>query len=574
MKIPFHRLSDRRALSALFTLFAIFSALPASAISIPQPISPPTLSAPNNASGTYDISWSSGFDSIQLYESPNGTASWSLKYSGDASAGSKSFDYDYGGIRHYRAKGCASIDGNVPSCSEYSATISVNASGSKEKPATAVILGDSFSSGEGGRWRGNTNDQESRFSGFHDTDPAGFNLQPIPGNPGANWDRVYEANSIDNGCHRAFSAPIHGLSRSYFPLPPLMIKGPFQETVNLACSGARNKHLWPLAEGGESFKGEIPQITQLAKLNLTHEIKLIAVGIGGNDMGFSNAIGNCLKAWFVKHWGWEIDNWVDDHCDSYIAGETIPELWDVYGKTALTINLIRQEMLRQGKTDPDDYRIVLMGYPDIIAGFSDNRYDSGDRRSSGRCPFNGPDSRYVVNTLMPKLNGMYETLAHDESVDFINPKDLFQGHKPCQSGANRASSSTPATAGNMEWVRYIDLDLNTRSAISTLWDVLANGTEIVSGEQGRVQESMHPNQFGQEALGSCYRNWWQQRGSIPGPYKCDNANPDSTTQVKLKKLPSPTSGHISGPSPIPDARILGEAPGGAIFTYMENSAAR
>ncbi|MFC6635339.1 proprotein convertase P-domain-containing protein [Microbulbifer taiwanensis] len=548
-------------------------------------VDPPVLTVNHHSSTGYDIAWNSGYSNIKIYESPNGTASWSLKYDGNAnSSHSADFNYPLGGTRYYRARGCAFIvdggnggggsDGNVSpkasetyECSGYSQVVSANVTGNSSKPTTAVVLGDSFSSGEGGRWRGNTNDEDTRFSGYMGTDSAGFLSDDLPsghrGNPVARWDEAYESNSISNACHRAYSAPIHQLAGDpYFPIPPFMIRRGFEKTVNLACSGARNKHLWPVAEGGDSFKGEEPQITQLSNLNLTHDVKLIVVGIGGNDMGFSAAIGSCVKAWFVKHWGWELDNWVDDQCYEYIADETIPALWDVYGKTALTINMIRQEMLRQGKTDPDDYRIVLMGYPDIIAGFGDNRYESGDRRSTGKCPFNGEDSRFVVDTLLPKLNGMYETLAHEEQVDFINPKDLFQGHKLCQMDAARASYNKPANPGNMEWVRYIDHDLNTRGAVQSLWDALVLG-EVLDGVQGRIQESMHPNQFGQVALGSCLNNWWTRRGTTPAPYRCDNSNPSTNKQVKITGLPAPSYSQISSDNAIPDAELLGEAyPGG------------
>lgn len=561
---------SRRGFPTLAALMALGSGIviyPAQAITTPEPILPPILSAPQNSAGAYDVSWSPGFDTVMLYESPNGTTNWTKVYHGDATATtSKSFNYDYSGIRYYKARGCASINGNVPSCSNNSTTISVSTSGRLAKPVTAVVLGDSFSSGEGGRWRGNTNDENSRYSGYMGTDSAGFDLANLPpgyrGNPGAQWDKAYEQGSISNGCHRAYSAPIHQLyGEPYFPIPPLMIRrGPFEKTVNLACSGGRNKHLWPLAEGGESFKGEAPQISQLANLNLTHDVKLIAVGIGGNDMGFSSAITACAAAWTGKVLGWDAIPGIDDRCDTYIADNTVPELWDVYAKVAKTINLIRLEMLRQGKTDPDDYRIVLMGYPAIIAGPSDNRYAGLSKLNPGHCPFNNSDARYIEETLMPKLNGLYETLAHIEQVDFINPKDLFQGHKLCQTGAQRASSTVAATAGNMEWVRYIDHDLDTSGAIQSLWDYFVNGTEIAYGKQGRVQESMHPNQFGQQALGSCYRKWWSQRSTVPGPYTCTNANPDSTQHVKVAPLAAPTSAHTSAAAPIPDAELYHEDP--------------
>lgn len=412
------------------------------------------------------------------------------------------------------------------------------------KPVTAVVLGDSFSSGQGGRWRGN---------GVYDP-----NVPFVSGTDGALspdlaafpfWERVYEEDSIDNGCHRAFSAPIQQLKQSYFPLPPLMIQGPFPKVVNLACSGARSEDLWPLSQGGNMFQGEIPQITRLDNLAQNHDIELIVLGIGGNDMGFGDMIIDCALAWGAKHWTPENDL----RCAPYINNDLPSLLFSTYGKVAKTINLVRQTMLDRGKTDPDDYRIVLMGYPAILAGKFDNRYSEDYRGSNGRCPFIGDDSLFFEHRLMPKLNGMYETLAHEYSVDYINPEYVFDGHKLCESGSDRASPGIEATAEKMEWVRYLDHDLRKENLFHTAIDgLLSENSATLNGYQGRLSESMHPNQFGQMALGNCLRKWWLQRSEFTAPYLCTNPNQDTTEQVKVSRLPFPIAKSVTSDSVIPD----------------------
>ena len=100
-------------------------------------------------------------------------------------------------------------------------------------PRTAIVaLGDSFISGEGGRWLGNGSDPFGTRSG---TDRAAVGC----GEWGCGYEpeRVYGA-SERNGCHRSDVAPIQSA--------PVAV----DERVNLACSGAKAENLWPAAMDG------------------------------------------------------------------------------------------------------------------------------------------------------------------------------------------------------------------------------------------------------------------------------------------------------------------------------------
>ncbi|MFC6980046.1 hypothetical protein [Microbulbifer taiwanensis] len=329
--------------------------------------------------------------------------------------------------------------------------------------------------------------------------------------------------------------------------------------VNLACSGAESRHLWPLVNEGEFQGDQAPQITRLEELAYDNDIELIVLGIGGNDMGFSDMITECMAKWVKKHW--TADD--DDRCWYGINDHLSLSLFDTYGKVSKSIDLVRQTMAVHGKTDPNDYRIVLMGYPAILAGFYDNRYGEGHRREFGRCPFIGDDAEFFEHTLMPKLNGLYETLAHEKSVDFVNPQYVLDGHKLCEVGSQRATPEIPATAANMEWVRYIDNPMDAGAGPDALITWLYNtlfGADNPMGEQGRLNESMHPNQFGQEALGSCLRKWWSQRGTAPSAFNCTNPNPASTQHVKVGPLAEPASVHVGGSYSIPDGELQQQDP--------------
>src|SRR5215216_7024570 len=113
-------------------------------------------------------------------------------------------------------------------------------------PTTAsVSLGDSFISGEAGRWNGNSlNPYGTRFG----TDRAA--RCTWYGSCSYDPHRVY-GSSYDNGCDRSDVAPIKTAAISV------------NERINLACSGARTQHIWRGSQGGQVFKGEAPQGDQL-----------------------------------------------------------------------------------------------------------------------------------------------------------------------------------------------------------------------------------------------------------------------------------------------------------------------
>ncbi|MFI1255197.1 hypothetical protein ACH4U6_15590 [Streptomyces netropsis] len=117
-----------------------------------------------------------------------------------------------------------------------------SASAAPSGATVAVALGDSFVSGEGGRWLGNTDRYDKGRNG---TDRA-WN--------GSGYDpsRVYGATGAVGGCHRSDVSEIVNA--------PLAV----DERINLACSGAETEHVLSTAKGGRPLGGEAPQLDRLA----------------------------------------------------------------------------------------------------------------------------------------------------------------------------------------------------------------------------------------------------------------------------------------------------------------------
>ena len=156
-----------------------------------------------------------------------------------------------------------------------------------DRPTAVVSMGDSYLSGEAGRWEGNSS---SDWGDRRGTDRAAYRS--------GGWIRFwrYDAGRIygatdRNGCHRSDVAPI--LSSGI----------DVDARINLACSGAEAENLWRASSGGSSFKGEAPQADQLAAVAATHDVEMIVVSVGGNDLGFADIILDCTVRYVTSRPG-------------------------------------------------------------------------------------------------------------------------------------------------------------------------------------------------------------------------------------------------------------------------------
>src|SRR6201994_3718328 len=147
------------------------------------------------------------------------------------------------------------------------------------RPTAIVSMGDSFISGEGGRWSGNGSEPFGTRSG---TDRAAFGCGAL----GCEYDpaRIYGSSEADD-CHRSDVAPIESA--------PITV----DEKVNLACSGAKARDLWPAAEGGTEHFGEPAQADQLAAVARHDDVWMVVVTVGANDVGFGELVVDCALDW-------------------------------------------------------------------------------------------------------------------------------------------------------------------------------------------------------------------------------------------------------------------------------------
>ncbi|MFD3545547.1 GDSL-type esterase/lipase family protein [Streptomyces sp. NPDC058655] len=324
-----------------------------------------------------------------------------------------------------------------------------SAAGSGRGPTAVVSLGDSYISGEAGRWKGNS---LTNTGSRNATDRAWVS--------GSAYDPGKVYGTTAGGCHRSDSAEV----RSAGPIADV--------AVNLACSGATSQNVFRASNGGVAFKGEAPQADRLAAVAAGHDVKVIALSIGGNDLGFADIITACAYDFVL--WG----SYCHDD-QQYGVDQRIDRVTADVGKS---VDEVRAVMRAAGYTDAS-YRIVLQSYPSPIPRGAENRYPQSDwsRVNTGGCPFWNRDSDWARDSLVPQIAGRIKAVAAAKGVQFLDLRDMLQGREVCARASKHVSPAVPASARTSEWARWIDS----------------------SETQGPVQESMHPNHFGQLAAGRC-----------------------------------------------------------------------
>lgn len=320
------------------------------------------------------------------------------------------------------------------------------------EPTVAVAMGDSYVAGQAGRWNGNSSYDYGDRSG---TDRAAQRR-------GWFWRYVQEdvyGASYANGCNRSDVAPIISAG--------LDVAAVF----NLACSGAETRHVLPASAGGEPYRGEDPQLDQLAYVARTHDVEVVVLSIGGNDLGFADIIVDCAAGYLTS------SRWNPNTCradQDRNVKRALPGTLDA-------VQRILQETTRVLEANGDgDARIILQSYPSPVVESGNARYSqtSWKRVFRGLCPFWDVDLDWANQTLVPTINDGFAAEAKEAGVEFLDLSQSLKGHEPCASTARRGTGGDGVDA---QWVRFVSTGIG----------------------QGDAGESAHPNAYGQRALGRC-----------------------------------------------------------------------
>ena len=347
-----------------------------------------------------------------------------------------------------------------------------------------VSLGDSYISGEAGRWAGN----ESLTT--DDIDALGRS---------AYWD-AGDHESIPR-CHRSESAAIHiGVVKS----------------LNLACSGAITTTKF---DSDGNFKPGIDfyrdgnregQALMLEDFAKDHTVKMVALSIGGNDFRFAAIMERCIKDFLVPV--------LTPHCrddatvNAYLSDEAAAKVRDDIRGAILRV---AKAMEKAGYED-SDWTLVMQKYPRPLPRSASMRYSSSgyERQAMGGCGFRDGDLDWAADTALPLINSTVGKAVSDAraerptlQVTTLDTSMAFHQRTLCHKAVWRVQER--GTFGGLKGPK----DWRAPDAVDqSEWVMEVN---VVNAGQTDQQESLHPNYWGQLALRNCYRQVWND-GDVRG----------------------------------------------------------
>lgn len=341
------------------------------------------------------------------------------------------------------------------------------AEGPGEGTPYTVSLGDSYISGEAGRWAGNTNESSSKIDALGST---------------AYYDNSTGTGETIEGCHRSKSAEVY--------------IGGGVDGENLACSGAKTSSFSTegLFKPGLDFYnsgGHEGQALMLQHFAASHNVKLVAISIGGNNFDFAGIVQTCIEDFLESTIFWDFYCSEESSVTNNFSASNVSK---IKGEIETGIKNVATAMTNAGYSS-SQYTILVQDYPSPIPNGSEFRYtQSGySRQTTGGCGFWNKDANYANSTMLPTIDST--VLGAAEAAGLSNVKTMqlssaFNGRRLCEKGVGLLeeeglSSWKAAEAVNKtEWINQV----RTITALFPPYE---------------LQEDLHPNYWAQLALRSC-----------------------------------------------------------------------
>jgi hypothetical protein len=332
-----------------------------------------------------------------------------------------------------------------------------------------VTVGDSYISGEAGRWAGNSN----ASPGY--VDALG---------PTAYFDNATNTAETIYRCHRSHSAQAY-------------TGGP--NGLDLACSGAKtatftdsNGYFKPGIDfySSGSAKGQALMLQDFAA---AHNVTMVNLSIGGNDFNFAAIIQECVSDFLTS------PSWWPTYCKDSSTVKNAMSSATVSANTAkmaAAMQNIRTAMRNAGYAD-GAWTLVVQNYPSPLPSSTGFRYSQSGytRQNTGGCGFWNADADYAAGTILPTINSAVASAIAQSGLANVKTMDLaqaFTGRRLCENtvGLLEEKGFTSWTqAGAVDGTEWVNQIRTVSTATSDYY----------------IQESLHPNYWGQLALRSCLR---------------------------------------------------------------------
>jgi hypothetical protein len=335
-----------------------------------------------------------------------------------------------------------------------------------------VTVGDSYISGEAGRWAGNTNTGEQYIDALGST---------------AYYDNASNSAELIARCHRSHSAEA--------------FIGGSVSGENLACSGAKTT---TFTDSSGNFKpgldfyddgaGNQGQAKMLQGFATAHNVKLVAVSIGGNNFNFGGIVQSCVSDFLSS------PSWWPNYCNDDSSVTANFTTGNISAQTTAIKNgllNIATAMRNAGYAD-SQWTLLVQDYMSPIPGGAAFRYSQSGytRQSTGGCGFWNADADWANNTALPDINNAVKSAVTATALTNTKVMELanaFNGRRLCEN-----------TVGLLE-EKGLTWWTDAGAVDKTEWINQIRTVSTCCGSDYYIQESLHPNYWGQLALRDCLR---------------------------------------------------------------------
>jgi hypothetical protein len=332
---------------------------------------------------------------------------------------------------------------------------------------TTVSVGDSFISGEAGRWAGNTNESSSEIDALGST---------------AYYDNSTDTGELIEGCHRSKSAEVY--------------IGGGVNGENLACSGAKTASFTEegLFKPGIDFYnsgGHEGQALMLQHYAAEHNVKLVALSIGGNNFNFAGIVQTCVEDFLESTF---FDDFYCSEESSVTSNFSSGNVSKIKGEIEGAIKNIATAMSNAGYTS-SQYTILVQDYPSPIPNGSEFRYSQSGytRQTTGGCGLWNKDANYANATMLPTIDSTVFGAASGVGLTNVKTMELgsaFNSHRLCDKGVGLLEEE-----GLSNWKA-------TEAVNKSEW---FNQIRTITGlfPPYELQEDIHPDYWAQLGLRNC-----------------------------------------------------------------------
>jgi hypothetical protein len=200
---------------------------------------------------------------------------------------------------------------------------------------------------------------------------------------------------------------------------------------------------------------------------------MVVVTVGANDVGFGGLVAGCALDWARSP---EEDPVL---CRREAQARVDAALPALERGLARALHGVRAAMAAAGY-GRRDYRLVTMGYASPFPAGRWIRYpeDGWSRLNQGGCPVWNGDADWAAGEGTGSIVAAMRSAAAVAGAEFLDLRQALDGHQLCDRRARRVGREGPSPE-SAEWVRRLAFI------------------------QGSSRESLHPNAYGQRAIGAC-----------------------------------------------------------------------